>query len=98
MELIMSSEQAEATRKQCSLLTEKLKVDGMANGEMSLETSLEVARRSGLPFTTRQISAAHNRAAGYVLGEHLANLDESSLSDAESSELAEGYKRLFEFH
>lgn len=94
----MSSEQAVATRKQCSLLTEKLKVDGMANGEMSLETSLEVARRLGLPFTTRQISVAHNRAAGCVLGEHLANLDEGNFSDAESNELAEEYKRLIELH
>lgn len=63
-----------ADRHACTVLQELIQRTGMDSGALSLPVSYETAQELGWHFTPRQISAAHNRAAGYVLGELLAHL------------------------
>ena len=79
-------------------LLERLKNIGLDRAELTPEASLDAAvilgKDIGYTFSCRQVRAAHNRAAGYVLGEYLANLDESpGISDRDASQMADGYKK-----
>lgn len=88
-----------ANQKDCADLTVILKNVGMTSGELDIDMSKREADSfEFVKFNLYQISAAHNRACGYCLGEHLANLAETPLNDSEAARLAEMNNSLFVFH